>query len=129
MPRALTLSVLLIMVTESPLLLSTMPSNSVSRSMFLIFLFITLSSCLAADYVPPESRTSKGQKTALLFFMTTFVLLAAYAIWLHSELARVTLQRLFGNMTAPLLSSQQSDPEDVELNYREGNYQVPLSSP
>lgn len=98
--------------------------------MILITLLVIAHSCLAADYIPPESRASRGQKTALLFFMTICLVLAAYAIWLHSELARVTVRRLFGGMTAPLLPQQQaSENENMEMNYRDGNYQVPLTSP
>jgi len=102
------------------------------RSVVFISLLLTtlLHDSLAADYIPPENRASKGQKTALFFFMTTCVLLAGYAIWLHSELARVAVRRLFGGMTAPLLSqAQQYGDETMEMNYRDGTYQVPLSSP
>jgi hypothetical protein len=95
-----------------------------------LLLFLSChSSCLAADYVPPENRASSGQRKALFFFMTTCVLLGGYAVYLHWELARVTVRRLFGGLTAPLLSQQNDDDAEMELDYRPGNYQVPLSSP
>jgi hypothetical protein len=73
---------------------------------------LLLATAASAENVQVTTRVSEGQRVALSVFASTAFILLCYAIYLHRELARVTVRRLFGGLTAPLLSQGEKQEEE-----------------
>jgi hypothetical protein len=71
-----------------------------------------LATAASAENVQVTTQVSKGQRIALYVFASTAFTLLCYAIYLHRELARMTLRRLLGGLTAPLLSQAEKQEEE-----------------
>ena len=54
-------------------------------------------------YNAPEQQVTLGQRIALGFFATTTFGLTVLVLYLRSEIARQTIRRLVGGLSAPLL--------------------------
>ena len=91
--------------------------------MFLVSMI--LRPVLAEDIQPPpynarEHQVTLGQRIALGFFATTTFGLTILVLYLRSEIARQTIRRLVGGLSAPLLGggAEMSAAKVVALEWR-----------
>lgn len=111
-----------------------LPDNRTPKRSAPLIIIALLHSVLAEDIQPPpynapEQQVTLGQRIALGFFATTTFGLTILVLYLRSEIARQTIRRLVGGLSAPLLGGgggssgaydelQQISPVGVELNHR-----------